>query len=93
MDKTLPTIVGAPDTIDFAAMNMAFNVARMLCIKQTILSIPATKARAKKKILLIWETIFPIAGTMVSDTETMVFVSDTNVSLSKTIVGNTQAMF
>jgi len=51
-------MVGATDTIFCAAVTVASIVVKMVCVTQTILSIPETMAFANEKIFLARKTIF-----------------------------------
>ena len=55
-------MVGATDTIFCAAVTVASIVVKMVCVTQTILSIPETMAFAIEKIFSAGKTIFRITG-------------------------------
>jgi hypothetical protein len=69
MDKTLQTIVGATDTIFFAAATAVSVFMKMVSSTQKMLSIPETIVFSNKKIFLSMESIFLLNQKMVQALE------------------------
>ena len=84
MDKTLHTMVGATDTIFFAAATMVPIAETMVFFTHTVVSIPNTVVSSSEKIFLTRKTMVPGAKRMVSGFDTTVFVSHTGMRILDT---------
>ena len=85
-------MVGATDTVFFAAVTIVSDVGAMVFFTQILVPIPETMVFLNERIFLVRKTIFPVAKKTVSGFDTMVFVSHPKVPDTKTMVKMTKTM-
>jgi hypothetical protein len=87
MNKTLQTMVGATDTIFFAAVTMVSDVYTMVFFTQTMVPIPGTIFLVNQKMVSGFATTVFVSQTKDSDTRTKVEGSKIMVFVAPTMAG------